>query len=126
MKYLKLFENHQLYDEISEVEFEDAMEGRPSVPFTEDEYKIICNIFKNWKHVSNFQKVIFAYSSIVPNSIIEVEEMGETMFAMWKFSDEWFYFEDADIAWTPPYVRKYYKCDEFEGLLNCIKSVLNS
>lgn len=124
MKYLRLFENHQLYDEISEFEF-DAMEGRHSIPFIEDEYRIICDMFKDWKRGSGDEKVIFAYSAIVPNSIIEVENMGETMFAMWKFSDEWFYFEDNDIACTRPYVRKYYKCDQFEGLINCLKNILN-
>lgn len=125
MKYLKLFENHQLYNEISEYEFDDDMEGRPSIPFTKDEYQIICDIFKNWKHGSKDQKVVFAYSAIVPNSIIEVGNMDETWFAIWKCSDSWFYFEDDDISWTPPYVRRYYKCDEFEGLVNCIKNVLN-
>jgi len=128
MKYLKLFENHQLYTEISEDEFDDAMDERTSIPFTEKEYQIICNMCKDKYELRGVSskdiRITFTYSAVVENSMIEIGYMGEIMFSMWKFSDEWFYLEDEDFGLMPPYVRKYYKCDEFEGLVNCLKNIL--
>lgn len=61
-------------------------------------------------------KISYAISAVVPKSIIESNIYGDEIFAIWKFSDEWYYVEDSNM-------RHYYKCDQFSGLIDCIKRI---
>lgn len=128
MKYLKLFENHNFYTEITEFEFAEATqydeyhadwETSNWVDFSQDEVDIIKGMLKN-----NFVFVGLDTPevNIKTNGIIcvsdreyfNVKNWSGTLFYVIKLPDEWYYA--VDYSTQVPY-----KCDQFTGLLKLIE-----
>jgi hypothetical protein len=112
MRYLKLFENISYY-QISEDDFDNIHFQSTCEPFTESEYKIISDMLN--KIFADIE-ISYVISSIVPKAIIQARIYFDEIFEIWKFSDEWYYVEDSTM-------RHYYKCDQFSGLIDCIKKI---
>lgn len=109
MKYIKLFENITYYP-ISEEEFDNM---GTSEPFTDNEYQVISDLLNT---IFTDIEISYVISAVVPKSIIQTRMYFDEVFAIWKFTDEWYFVADSNM-------RHYYKCDQFDGLINCIKNI---
>lgn len=137
MKYLKLFENHSdSYEKIGYGEFLDMLPigyhntNSPDgyIKFTNDEFNKISKVAK---YTDKFKdKSIFVEQTDMDNKLRIV--IHKTLFSkeaitkvqIFQISDEWFLI-DFDGYWIKgPWRSEYYKCDQFDGLLNCISSIL--
>ena len=118
MKYLKLFENHNdYYTQINSTEF-DRLNLEP---FTKNELEFIydnkgklsMNAYDGvWRESSwfghKFKKFFiknFKYISLF-------SPFNSGSIEICKSSDEWYYVE---------YVGNFYKCDQLDGLIDCIQ-----
>ena len=95
---IKLFEeyNNDYYHEISKEEYDLYMN---SEVFTDEE-------------INSLKKLIFGIK-LISGSLIKFKKS----FYIDKLPDEWYILNDYNHNNNPI----YYKCDQFEGLLKCIK-----
>ncbi len=153
MKYLKLFENLKLYQEIDAGDVNQYLFGEdPQNDFdfikskwekiTKNEIVNIINLFHGWEHG-------YLYYDTIQKTFIEginykeyhkknkglnhieicegciIFKKVESVIAIYKTDDDWFYVENAEYDPRNPRFIKYYKCDQFEGLLQCLKDNFN-
>jgi hypothetical protein len=90
MKYIKLFEN-QTYSQISEEEFDEIHNQLICEPFTNSEYTIISDLLNT---IFTDIEISYVISAVVPKSIIETRIYFDEIFAIWKFTDEWYFIEE--------------------------------
>ena len=108
MKYIKLFESvGDMYKEIS-------VEEHLIVEY--DNQYVACDFTNN--EISVLLKLGF---NLISKSIME---SGRT--EILKIEDDWFYVTHSRMIkskrnLSPWYINKYYKCDQFDGLLMCLE-----
>ena len=104
MKYLKEYNHKKDYIEISEGEYISYKDDSKKLDmFSNTELKAIQTILPSAK-LNSFSKNIFLYN------IIDI----------YKDNDEWYYI-DICIHFN----GYYYKCDQFEGLMDCLNMLQN-
>ena len=113
---IKLFEDYKDKNEYYQrISFQEYDESYHLIPFNGDELKILEKLFKG--HSYNDVKIGINVD-ILPISKGSIH----AYIYMFKLPDEWYIvrikFMDADE------VKSYYKCDQFDGLLKCIKDKL--
>ena len=133
---IKLFEQYnQYYQEISEVEYDGKLFPYPEFPpdprsrpenqddFDDNEIKILKNLYDVEVQYSSHNNYIELRNPIYDNEYpkdlqIKMREhkIGIVYFLN-KLTDEWYLVCDS-------FNGKYYKCDQFEGLLKCLDDIL--
>jgi hypothetical protein len=139
MKYLKAFESYGVedyYKEITEFEYDDDIcniggtDGEEDVEymrekwveFTDQEISKITEILSEKKDVNyiidlpNFK---FWKENGIARARLDIKPSKksktlENIMYIVKLEDDWYYLYDC-------YPNKFYKCDQFDGLLKCIK-----
>ena len=116
MKYLKIFEEvgEKLYWEIPESEFYDDNSRLQfkTIVFSDDEL-ISLKELSNKYHWKTFRddrggKRYFIFRD-------------NTQLKLHKSNDEWYY-----IYYTTDHSKElYYKCDQFDGLIECVERLIN-
>ena len=126
MKYLKLFENHKYYKEISDTRYSMKVDNKHEA-FTEGEINrieaTIAQSKLSWPNIIDVQKE-------VPS--IKIIFNGDKQIYIHKMLDEWYYlfyripisliqkqrgFDDNEFS---------YECDQFDGLLQCISDIVSN
>jgi len=142
MKYLKLFEaKEELYSSISSAEFIATKD----IEFSKKEENNISEFLKsmnvhieynfNRNHIpgshGNFLRIYVKYEPVSrPNrnrkNVSVPTFIPTTAMKVYKASDDWFYVVDH---YTDPSVDirdiKHYKCDQLDGLLDCLDACIN-
>ena len=141
MRYLKLFEDHNSYyyqigeDEFNEITQYDNDDGEDKwdtsnwIDFNKSEIDTIKGMFDdyfvfigyngtsdthrvfNQNHKSNGMIVV----SSNPHLDMRRDWSGTLFYAI-KLPDEWFFVADTKSSC-------FYKCDQLDGLINCLKSI---
>ena len=143
MKYLKLFEHYNDYDEVDSSNFYDSMhrDGSHDLTFdlTNDELNNIKNIFPAASFSMEVDSENLSYD--VKFLLIDVpvnskmrKGVSDVFMHVYKMDDEWYmvYYCDAgkykcdDIDnfndWYESH-EKYYKCDQYPGLIKCLSDI---
>lgn len=110
MKHIKLFESFkELYDSITVYEFNEIHDHENQY-FTNREIEFV----KNNVEPSN--------RNIYRSDIISLK-YGSLQMSTRKFKDEWYTLHICKITDvdSDDYIFKYYKCDQMDGLIKCIK-----
>ena len=144
MKYLKLFEakKEELYSSISNAEFIATKD----IDFTKKEEKDIVGFLKsmsvnihieynfNRDHVpgshGNFLRIYVKYEPVSyphkKRNVSVTTFIPTTAIKVYKASDDWFYVADY---YTDPSAdikdKEHYKCDQLDGLLDCLDACIN-
>ena len=133
MKHIKLFENHnQYYTEIDNIEH--VYENQ--VPFTNDEFITIHDeiISTQWKKIGISMLLPSGRISLIiikpyaSRGVVDSKSWKASQFSIyiWKLKDEWYYVESTLRKQGIGYDElKIYKCDQFDGLLKCLKDLKN-
>ena len=130
MKYLKLFESNEYYTQISRDDYtkkigfdgggwDENFISDTWVSFTEKELEFIKNLTKgDIKEVMDDVPSIGSYIRVEHTKIDRKTRIVEYHY-LWinKSKDEWYYLND--------YNSLYYKCDQFEGLIACLKNEIS-
>ncbi len=127
MKYLKLFENVKYFSEIQSLGFSMACDSG-SENFTDSELYSIKSLLgdadyrleeANYFEGKNFKSKLLVYW---------IDTLGPPAYIIAKLRDEWFVVQSYSEKWintaftlARSNTYKYYKCDQLEGLLACIK-----
>ena len=138
MKYLKLFENKDMYLEIDVDEYYEWLGGNNICANDIDNYVVgetggslptgVLNfISRNWEVYTNKElDVIYnllPYDSKINKFGIKselcVKKNKNLLTFINKLRDEWFLL--ISYPSLRPLEIKYYKCDQFDGLIKCIK-----
>lgn len=125
MEYLKYFESVRFYEELKHIDFMkvafnnelarggrdlDEYSGKNWVPFTPGEVREL-NKISNYK----LGKDTNTYISWRCSDSVVISRNISTII---KFDDGWFY---ASIFSRDVKIWKYFKCDQWDGLINCLK-----
>lgn len=138
MKYLKLFEYYnEYYDEVSSWDFYNSMHSdeSPDLTFnlTDDELNNVKKIFSTASFSlkvdnENFEDLSYDVK------FLSIDISGDVFIHVYKMDDEWYmvYYCDAgkykcdDIDnfndWYESH-EKYYKCDQYPGLIKCLSDI---
>lgn len=121
MKYIKLFDS-LLYDEISFDEYSRLAffdENITSEMFTKDEIEKIESICGKMnlriEKDDSGNKLIYLQSKIL--------KYQSELYDINKINDEYYLFQYHNSIKG---INKYYKCDQFDGLISCLKKVLHN
>jgi hypothetical protein len=134
MKYLKLFENHNhLYSEISTHEFEEkcGWGGQIGDDEWDDEY-----VHNNWEdftvdelnYLISLKLDVDLKSDLIgllddsPQAYISLKQENSIIFYVCKVKDEWYYVYNPMKILKDDSPFSFYKCDQFDGLISCIKN----
>jgi hypothetical protein len=124
MKYLKLFEDIGLY---KEVDIDDAFLSH--ISFTQKEIDKLENFgFKTLGHGKpeeytgncELRKLLFYPSK--QYTLLRAYEIG--MIYLYKLEDEYYVLRYVSTN-IPVVGQKFYKCDQLDGLLDCLKKEFN-
>jgi hypothetical protein len=108
MRYLKEYNNYVMWKRIDPQEYVDRMGHN----FYRSEIKSILSIFpKDFKF--EFSE---GFLGGVDEAEIYIKRGRYTYYRINKYEDEWFIFADLSTA-----DYKFYKCDQLDGLLDCIQ-----
>ncbi len=55
---------------------------------------------------------------------VDVEDNNISLIQIWKGYDEWYYTEFRKKKWNGGVSPSYYKCDQLDGLIECIEENL--
>jgi hypothetical protein len=118
MNYIKLYEDFNS-DGYEEIEFHQFDEDRPSM----DDPAISTNFETTKLENMGFTKVgnrVFTkkYSFLMPGAGTKYNTC-----TIRKKDDDWYYL--TMTRYNPSSNTKYYKCDQFDGLINCLKNECN-
>jgi len=130
MKYLKLFEK-SYYQELSKIKYSlqilgDDYKGVENWrTFTKEETTQLKNLFPNSNILFDNQNNISEYY----HAVLKIDNLQIT-----KLQDEWYFifvptnwdnpkFNHPNFVWSDE-DDKFYKCDQFEGLLKFLKNIL--
>ncbi len=141
MKYLKSFKINESYEQIDKEPID-----KESVSFSKKESNDIYSILSKLGKIENgvIEPIFLQNFSIVTNSIegwIKFKSIGRNktyhsgekkVITIKKYKDEW-YLVIIPTEASPKYSRiftrgynDYYLCDQFDGLVNCIKEKFKS
>lgn len=142
MRHLKTFESKSnTFEETSHEEYYSSLYGDGYSESDVDEEVAFVN--KNWidfteKDVDKIKElykvakiVVTSYDAddddCIPKNTIVIDLRGK-LIEIIKFTDEWFYVElwhsnPSTIPGPPSPQRRYYKCDQWEGLMDCLRSL---
>jgi hypothetical protein len=149
MKYLKLFESIDgKYFEISEEQFYLKIRDYET-PFNIDSILDIgSGLWMNFsdREVRIIRRLIgkkfkFSYSykstQIISHFLSFTKERGDKSLPLfdykngiekeinvYKLDDEWFCIMYRDLVMPKEYQRRYYKCDQWDGLTDCLKEII--
>ena len=133
MKYLKLFESVDTpYEEINSGQFLSYLYGDVTFPHMTAKPKQFAS--DNW--VDFTQKELDQIRSCIPNDIVKLYTTRiydinrdiifaidvDDSFYIYKLRDEWYYLQNSDNIRM---YRTYYRCDQFDGLLQCLSDIKN-
>lgn len=109
MKYIKYFESESsYYKELSEQEFDNTIND---TTITDRFYK---------DEIYSIEKAIeSSIATNYPHAIYIVK--GLNYYYIYKLPDEWYCISSSSPSKGRLDTHKYYKCDQIEGLLKCIK-----
>ena len=113
MKYLRMFENMEtnLYEEISIADFYKVYRDESG-----DNDRLIIN-FDTEPFTEKEKETLYKYGFVASRNYImvkrgvRVRHAGYRDISIYKSTDSYYYIE----------FLKYYKCDEIEGVMNCLK-----
>jgi hypothetical protein len=149
MKYLKLFEDNieSYYIEMNDHDFDDKISynnGDNMVDFTELEYEKIKNVIDSLFSKYNIKRKYYelendAYRGIESNNIyinFDGYDLKRRFFLcniyIYCLRDEWYYIQlDLDVDGGNDDnefndgVSLYYQCDQWPGLMGCLKEISN-
>lgn len=117
MKHLKsIFEENKLFWEVTEDEYEDNL--RYSNKLTQGEINNLDKVLTQEElsyeiRENDNRKFYINYNSV--NISIHISDSLLDDISLYKLEDDWFYVMDAAF---------YYKCDQWDGLLECIKYII--
>lgn len=121
MKYLKKFNesSESYYEEIYQDDPIINSDTNDEIEFTKNEVDDITSLYDN-KTFSITPRGWTERTVIFDGSIVhEIRIMDKfNTYVIYKYDDEWYTLStryEFDNSW------KYYKCDQFEGLLECLK-----
>lgn len=122
---IKLFEEYNKYfDEIQKVNFIESTEGY-NLPFTQQEIDSVKKGVGDTSYTSPM-----SISSPDEENVLTIFNSGRKYrkleACIVKKLDEWFYVEHLSYRSEPEIFNAahYYKCDQLEGLLKCLKDIL--
>ena len=132
MKYLKLFENYNFYSKISEEDYYDN-HIETSVNDDQDLYVTGHKIDKEYIKILN--KLIFKGNVFIDQVFYIEKNIGYYRIRCFitQDSDEWFWVKitkthngstpmNSMILFDETFNKfDYYKCDQFDGLIKCLK-----
>jgi len=124
MKYLKLFEDLKS-DGYVEISYDDMYD---------DDNPVALLRFSHCKWNSSeldiLKSIDFRENPVLDNGYVVVYmryqidmEDREFFVNVYKANDEWFYCISYD--WKVGRMMRYYKCDQWDGLMNCLKNEFN-
>ena len=119
MKHLKRFnENNNLdyYQEVTSSEYHSIRGERERLLFTDDEKATI-------KKIAAQKGFDFSIKSWLTGEAICVGQDGNIK-GLYKYDDEWYIV--VSYSETKLNNFRYYKCDQFDGLLKCLNDILNN
>jgi hypothetical protein len=123
MKFIKLFENHKLYYEIDRTEFATKVFVDDKLQFLDQinnvEYKFLDTNLK-------LNRTYYPLDSInkkMSNTCLEID-CNKNIYLLHKLKDEWWYINEKihySNSDTNQLKFKFYKCDQWDGLLSFLK-----
>ena len=123
MKYIRMFEDldEDLYSEISRSDYyeEVGTDIRDLTPFTSREIKILNSI--GFRDDRKDTDLLTSDKSLINKFFVYKERRtfnSAINLNLTKSDDEWYYIISESTT-------KYYKCDQFDGLLECLKKEFN-
>lgn len=148
MRYLKLFEDHKNWWPISLEEYNIKLWGEEELIEDDDDYVELSKFIKNTREVFTDKEISYLNKKIgVESSKQESPELVNTgkvgselkfeniigsndfgdfnrTIIIYKLKDEWFYIFRLDHHSYSNWKDYMYKCDQFDGLIDCIDSFL--
>ena len=125
MKYIKLFEdiNTDGYEEILYYEYSYTLDNKDILYFTQEEVEILGRFGLMLEESDYDQRVLLWKLVLAKRSKSHgksgiAEQIKEDLH-VYKLPDEWYHI--SDCISTP---NKYYKCDQLDGLINCLTVLL--
>ena len=121
MKYLKLFEekSNEYYTEINVDEWQISVDDDDhKVPFKDIEVSRIIALVDPWKITQNSHNTPLIGNNVRGDSPI--------YFNIYKTDDDWYYLyynRDEIINGEKEDVEHYYRCDQFDGILQCLEDL---
>lgn len=117
MKYLKVFEDKYYKIHVNDIKFIDRY-----CKFEKSEIDNISNICKKIKYNININSPewIGIRDSVIQISPINNKTTDISLIQIWKEHDEWYYIEFRYIDKDLHTRAEHYKCDQFDGLIECI------
>lgn len=139
MRYIKTFESIEYFKKISEETFCGSVFNNPDYYGSphEDSINRVKFMQDNWMDVSNdvsmikkyllnsnidsfyVKKCIYDYS-IKQQTFIDIYRPGYVNIKVYHLKDDWYYVDDLAES------RQYYKCDQFDGLLQYINKIIEN
>lgn len=121
----KLLENRNKYEEVNSIDYNNKLFGKDRetsenlhkhirskwIKFTQEEVNLINQLYN-----SKFEY----YESIFGDRAI-VHRDDDKRVNIHKLEDEWYYVESNNDY----ILRKYYKCDQYDGLISCLNFLFN-
>lgn len=107
------------YTKISGDELSEEMEKRTPLPFTDEEIESLKRMLKMSDF--NYNGKLDPWGRIR----VKIDDYPESVIIE-KTSDSWYYLSWYSISREILVTKfKYFKCDEFDGLIECIKNETN-
>lgn len=119
MKHLKLYESDFQDTSWSKITSEENFNFNKIVKFENSEWIKINNIFSIEYLSDTYQSSIYKVFDVrIDDKKIEIQLFfySRSRFSIYKFPDEWFFVADTKSSC-------FYKCDQLDGLINCLKSI---
>lgn len=113
MKYIKYFETREYFQEIHEIS--PIQIFRQNIEFTQEEIDIIR------KFIDSKSDILHLYKNPKGNDLQILDKGAEICF-IYKVKDEWYYLFRNDQ--NKNMLLDGYKCDQMEGLLKCIETII--
>lgn len=127
MKYLKLFENNNGFVELTEMEFRNIIIPNGIIYSNEEAEDISLPELQEIKNIAGDYDVDLTKSIKATKMCkVYVRKKGSLsgtgiIYSITKLKDEWFFLEVFVVGNLSD--RKYYKCDQISGLIDCIKKI---
>jgi hypothetical protein len=126
MKYLKLFENNSFFTEIDDNEMIEIFCSPYYLGYSNNEFniikRVIANKFKLYAiiiHKSSKQELPNIGTTYRLGDKILKRRIDNEGVNIYRLEDEWYYVRHIKDG----YKRKFYKCDQLDGLIKCLESI---
>ena len=125
MKYLKEYSNYESYTKIDGDGIFNTMLLTCTGLFADKEYDVIRNIFPNLKVKNDYDWFEFDDDEI-RLKLITISNYGKFNIAVFKEPDEWYYVKYIENHYDNLDGKNlYYKCDQLNGLKECLEMLKN-